>query len=70
MTCRDCALWDIDAAKDKIGRVLSSRYVKCFWESKEQYPLSVYERANQRPHTSYMSANDGHRCPFFIKRED
>jgi len=68
-TCRDCALWEIEAAKDKAGRVLSARAVKCSWVSKEKYPLSVNERFHCRPTPGYMTAKDGHRCPCFQRRK-
>lgn len=69
MTCRDCALWDIDAARDKAGRVRKDRAARCKWISIEPWPDSVSSPLYMRPKASYVSANCGALCPCFVKRE-
>ena len=64
-TCRECKLFDIDAAKDKVGRVRKSRLAKCLWVSKEQYPNALYSFG--RPTAGYTSSADGFGCKCFIK---
>lgn len=67
-SCKECRLWDIDAAKDRAGRVRSNLVALCLWESREVWPLSCNTVTNRRPQPGYMTAKDGHRCPRFIKR--
>jgi hypothetical protein len=70
MTCRECKLFDIEAAKDKAGRVRKANAVKCLWESKEQYPISIRGYlSDQRPKAGYVTSVDGHRCKCFQKAE-
>jgi hypothetical protein len=66
MTCRDCKLFDLEAAKDKAGRVQSSRVVPCLWQY-GALPISL--RCHSMPHPGYVTAKDGHHCPCFQKRE-
>lgn len=69
MNCKDCKLFDIEAVKDKAGRVRKSKYAKCLWISTEQYPISLsYDHV--RPVARYVAASDGERCPCFQKREN
>lgn len=65
-TCRDCALWDIDGAKDKAGRVRHHWGIRCMWESKEPWPMSA---RGSRPFVANMNASGGHGCPCFVQRE-
>lgn len=67
MTCRDCKLFDIDAAKDKAGRVRKDRAVRCLWESREQYPVSILA-VHGRPKVGYVTSDMGNGCPCFQKR--
>jgi hypothetical protein len=68
MKCKECKFWDIEAAKDKAGRVRKDKYALCLWVSQEIYPdsLSVYNRPRPSKH---MGAEDGKTCPCFVKRE-
>ncbi len=68
MQCRECKLFDIDAAKNKAGYIVRTRAVKCLWVSKEQYPISVSSALGHRPMTGFVRVDDGHRCPCFQKR--
>lgn len=68
-SCRECKLWDIEAAKDSRGYVRKGRFARCMWKSKEQYPFSVNLTYVLRPVAGYTCAEDGHRCPCFQKRE-
>ena len=70
-TCRECKLFDLDACKDKAGRVLKSRAARCLWVSKEQWPVSVMRAGlgNRRAEAGYCQPTDGNRCPCFIKRD-
>lgn len=65
MKCRDCKLYDLEATKDKAGRVRRDRVARCLWESKEQWPLSVNLSLNSRPSPSYMLPDGGHGCQCF-----
>jgi hypothetical protein len=65
--CRDCALYDLDAVKDKAGRVRSGWTAKCRWLSTEDYPLSALSNG-YRPVVGYMEPNQGDGCPCFIER--
>lgn len=67
-TCKECKLFDIEAAKDKAGRVRSNWPVLCQWKSKEKYPFSVRGEWNTRPMAGYVTAKDGNGCPCFQKR--
>ena len=65
--CRDCALYDLDAVKDKAGRVRSDRVARCLWVSTEPAPLSFW---NWRPSGRIrMLPDDGEGCPCFKPRE-
>jgi len=66
MTCRDCKLFDLDAVKDKAGRVRKNKAAKCLWVSKETYPSSVFYP--QRVNAGHMTSDSGERCPCFQKR--
>lgn len=66
-TCRDCALFDLDACKDKAGRVRRNRVGLCGWKYRGAFPVSVEALALVAP--KLMRPDDGHRCPCFIKRE-
>ncbi len=68
MKCRECALWDIESATDKAGRIRKAWGSKCKWVSKEVWPISVTLTFNLRPQTSFMRSEDGHGCQRFIKR--
>ena len=70
MSCRDCKLWDINAAKDAAGRIRKNWAVKCLWVSTETWPLSVHTYMNKRPEVSYMTAVEGYNCKCFQKREE
>ena len=67
MTCKDCKLFDIEAAKDKAGRVQKQWAVRCLWVSTEQYPLSMHAFTS-RPKTTHVTADYGDKCPCFQKR--
>ena len=67
-TCRECKLFDLDACKDKAGRVRKDRAGKCNWVSKEQWPLSV-DTYTARLCATYMRPDEGFGCPCFIRRE-
>lgn len=65
--CRDCKLYDLDAVKDKAGRVRKDRVGRCLWESKEVLPLSI--RGNPMKLVGgWMEPNDGNGCKRFIPR--
>ena len=66
--CRDCKLFDIEAAKDKAGRVRKANAVKCLWVSKEQYPISVSFWRDPRPMAGYVTSDRDQKCPCFQKR--
>lgn len=66
--CRNCALYDLDAAKNAAGAVLKRRSAECLWKSTETWPVSVTPSMNRRPEPSYMQPDDGARCGRFIKR--
>ena len=69
MTCKDCGLWDIEAAKkDKAGRFKRNWPAKCLWVSTEKWPISI-KYPFQVATAGYVNANDGHYCPCFQKRE-
>ena len=65
VTCRDCKLWDIEKARDSVGRII--RTARCLWKSKEQWPHSVN---HSRPTAGHMAKTDGQRCPCFQPRPE
>ena len=67
-SCRECVLFDLDACKDKAGRVLKERVGRCAWVSTEDYP-SALSGFHHRPRAGYRQPNDGQGCPCFKKRE-
>ena len=67
-TCRECKLFDLDACKDKAGRVLKNRVGRCLWKFRGAVPLSVMAVANVSA-SMKMHPDDGARCPCFVKRE-
>ena len=67
--CRDCKLFDIEAATDGDGWVQIKLDVQCRWVSTESYPVSVTCRTEKRPIPSRMRAYDGEMCPCFQKRD-
>lgn len=66
MTCRDCQWWDIDAARDKAGRV-RRKPAPCL------APLPVLPESHMlfygRQVLIPMRATEGTDCPLFQKRE-
>lgn len=66
-SCRECKLYDLDATKDKAGRVRKNRIARCLWVSTETLPDSVLA-FNIRPTAGSMQPDDGKRCKRFIKR--
>ena len=63
-TCRECNLWDIEAAKDKVGRIHKDSLARCLWVSTYIFPTSVLT-----VRAGYMEAQDGEGCKFFVSRE-
>lgn len=68
-SCRECKLYDLEAVKDRAGRIRSNRAARCLWKSTETWPASVNVSLNRRPTAGHMEPNDGQRCKRFIKRE-
>lgn len=66
--CKDCTLYDLDAVKDKAGRIQKSWAGKCLWVSKEVWPVSV--TYGTRVTAGHMEPTEMHQCQRFIKRED
>ncbi len=59
--CGTCALFNLNALKNKAGRVSSSGSARCGWKSIEVYPSSIrIDRG--RPTPNYMSRDDGADC--------
>jgi len=68
--CGTCSLYNLDALKDKAGRIRGhNAAAQCAWESKEVYPASINWRGPIRPKPSFMSINDGAECECHIPRE-
>jgi hypothetical protein len=67
--CRNCKLYDLDAVKDRAGRVRGDRFARCLWKSIEVWPESV-SSWSKRPDPGLMPPNETHRCQRFIKRDD
>ena len=65
--CRDCAFYDLEAVKDRAGRVRSDRAAKCLWVSTEVVPISCGR--HRLPETTWMEPNQGDGCPCFKPRE-
>lgn len=62
-TCKECKLWDIEAAKNKAGRTHKDSLARCLWVSTYIFPTSVpYVRAG------YTEAQDGEGCKCFVPR--
>ena len=59
--CATCALFDLDATRDKAGRIRKDWAAKCLWVSAEVYPESVYRYAD-RPQALYMKPRFGITC--------
>lgn len=64
--CRDCKLFDLDACRDKAGRVMPNRVGRCLWSDKQAWPESV-SSYQKKPSPGYMQPNFVHRCPCFVK---
>ena len=69
-SCRTCALWDRDAAKDKAGRIRNDRTARCLWASSEMRPISVAHHLYPLPKPGYTGAANGETCPCWRKWED
>lgn len=65
--CRNCKHWDIDAARDKAGRVHKDWGAQCLW------PTPPLPASNSLIHSAIflrpMLANSGADCPCFEERE-
>ena len=59
--CRTCQLWDIDAARDKAGRVQKKAWVLCTWKSSEMWPDSIHP-ATHRAAPGRISGYHGEAC--------
>lgn len=68
-SCRDCALYDLDAVKGRTGRVQSHKVARCLWVSTEVYPASK-SQWDRRPTTHWMQPNDGADCACFTPRTE
>jgi len=67
--CRNCAFFDLEAAKSASGRVMSERAVRCLWTPRIAFPESVtssYRGLRLDPRK--MQANEGEDCPAFESR--
>jgi len=65
-SCRDCKLYDLDAVKDRAGRVRRDRAAQCLWRPESiVLPDSVKLLA---PVITKMQPDDGQRCKRFIKK--
>ena len=66
MACRDCKFYDLEAIKNKAGRVMRDKVARCNWRSTEVWPSSVEGRfGNSRPSPTFMEPDDGANCPCF-----
>lgn len=62
-SCRTCALYDLDALRDRAGRIRAKGAVaKCGWESTETWPASIWRGGFRRPTPAWMGADDGADC--------
>jgi hypothetical protein len=74
-SCRTCALYDLDAVKDRAGRVRKNRVAKCRWETR-MIAASVrrscgYYLSGSPGRTirgGYMPPNEGKDCPCWEER--
>jgi hypothetical protein len=68
MTCKECALWDIEAARDRLGRVRKTSYAPCLWKAEFAIPYSV--TLWLKPKAGMTRGDRGEKCPCFQKREE
>lgn len=66
--CESCALWDIDKARSKSGRVRSGSIAKCRWESTEIRPASVATYSSLTT-GGWTNPHDGTDCLCWIERK-
>jgi hypothetical protein len=66
MTCRNCKLYDLDATKDKAGRVRKDRIAECLWTNKRRFPVSLIAHPDWT--LGPMRPDDGASCPCFVER--
>lgn len=65
--CQNCALWDIQSATDKAGRIRKDWPARCLWASSEQWPTSVRDT---HPRPGFSCAEWGTDCACFICRRE
>lgn len=65
-TCRECKLFDLEACKDKAGRVRKTWAAKCLWKPRA-LPCWAAGRGVMSA-SAYMQPDDGHGCQCFVKR--
>ena len=66
--CRTCALWDIEAAKDKAGRVRKDRVARCMWALTVSLPVSLHGWLRHGTGPRYMPSYAGEDCECWVLR--
>lgn len=70
-SCRECALFNLNACRDKAGRVRRDWLGECRWRHRGVIPDSITSLARVvRRGEQLMLPDEGQRCPCFIKRTD
>ena len=67
--CRSCALWNIDAAREKIGGLRNDQAARCGWKRTEAMPSSADPAFNLPPFLFTMRADAGTDCPCWRERQ-
>lgn len=67
-SCKSCALWDIDSARDSAGRVRYGAIVKCGCKSTEIRPASVSSYIS-RETGGWTSPHNGTDCLCYVERK-
>ena len=67
-SCRTCALYDLDAVKDRAGRVRKNWVAKCGWETDaiaESVHVTIVRSfgPGRTLHGGYMPPDGGANCP-------
>lgn len=65
--CGTCALFPLEAAVGKGGRIYTDRGGQCRWKSAEAWPFSVRENVmSYRPRPGYVRVLDGADCACWV----
>jgi hypothetical protein len=70
VTCKTCKHYDLDAVKNKAGRIQPGWAGRCLWQFDYPMPLSITRSRWPAPRAGYMEPGEGEGCPTWGARDE